>query len=190
MKLTIPHPRTLAILTLLAASSAHGAVAALLSGGNGDFMTVTLPETITFTIQEGVLIENENFFVVLQGVGNYFNLDKNIVGTLTYSFNGGPNQNLVGLANGVNYNDLVATDMYLYGAGQPGFIQTGDVIVISPGASTTTTGVNGPLTVNTSFEAFLVDSNGRRISANAVPEPSGAALAGLGASALFLRRRK
>lgn len=190
MNMTIPHPRTLAILGLLTASVAEGAITAQLSGGDGDFMTVTFPDAISFMIQEGVSIENGTFFVVLQGAGNYFNLDKNIVGTLTYSLNGGPAQNLIGLGNGITYNDLSATDLYLYGAGQPGFVQTGDVIVVSAGASTTTTGVNGPLTVNTSFQAFLTDGDGRRISANAIPEPSGVVLGSLGALGLVLRRRK
>lgn len=184
----IASPRSLALLaTALLASAAQGAISLEVTGGNGSPLTITLLESVTYTIAPGAPEDNFPIFVIDEATtGTPF--DSNVTGTMTFSINDGDLQSFIYLSGGVNAADLTANDIYFY-RGEL-LLEEGDTITLHAGYLTTASAVNAVPAGGSSFESFMINNMGTRITGDAVPEPSAAALLGLGAAGFVLRRRR
>ncbi len=184
----IASPRSLALLaTALLASAAQGAISLEVTGGNGSPLTITLLESVTYTIAPGAPDDNFPIFVIDEATTGT-NFSSNVTGSMTFSINDGDLQSFIYMSGGVNASDLTANDIYFYrGALQ---WEEGDTITLHAGYLTTTIAVGAVPAGGSSFESFMINSSGSKITGDAVPEPSAAALLGLGAAGFVLRRRR
>ena len=184
--------KVFALLAVLAVSCTTGHSQAHLSfsGGSGSPLTLSLAQTITYTITNPRTSDAPLF--VFEDLGNLFQNGQYIVNsTITFSRNGGEALTITTVNSGISSFDLSANDVYMYGpmAGA----NVGDVITLRSGSITTMSNVAAAAPSNGSYDTFVVDGQGVRLSPNgvAVPEPQSVLLGviGLGVLLVCARRR-
>jgi hypothetical protein len=180
---------TVAATFVLLSGSARGQANLTFSGGNGSPLSLTLNQPVVYTITTGFSVGP---FFIFQNVGNPFNgAGGTVLGTISFTINGGASQVIYTINSGVNVGVVTANDLYIFGS-EPG-ANAGDIIFLSAGTLTTTGNVAAPPPANGSYTTFITDGSGNLVSTNgiAVPEPQSAALlvtaGGLGF--LFLMRQ-
>ncbi|MDQ2924558.1 MAG: PEP-CTERM sorting domain-containing protein [Acidobacteriota bacterium] len=179
--------------SLGAAASAHAQANLSFSGGNNTPLVLTLNAPVTYLINITGAAGNAPFFD-FQGVGNLFNQSfPAITSTVTFSINAGAPFTITNENSGVAFGAFAANDVYLYSNALPG-VAASSVITLSAGTVTTTGNYAPAPPGGGSFNTFVVDGNGTRLSPNgvAVPEPATWALLGLGSPVLLgaMRRRE
>ncbi len=190
------HHLVLALLTGLAAwgvsTSAYGQANLSFSGGSGTPLTITLNQTVTFTITTAAA----NTGVVFQGVGDIFAGGMyRASGSIPYQVDSGFALSLAGFESGFTAGSITAMDVFAYADNWPA-VKVGDVVTLKAGTVTTNSNYTAPAPISGSYDAFIYEEySGGRVSLNGVsvvPEPSAWAMCSLGASllALTLRRRR
>ncbi len=174
-------------LLVLGAATARGQAILSFSGGLGTPITLTLSQSVAYTITSSTPTLNGPYFV-LQNGGNIFagGFDTGI-STITYSINGGPAQSLNSLANNLTLNP---SDLTFLGT-QTGATM-GSIVLLNAGTFTTSINIASPPPANGSFNTFVIDNNGSPHSGFGVgvPEPYPTALLASGAMGLFVALRR
>jgi hypothetical protein len=185
---------TLALAAVLASAGSACAQASLtFSGGNNTPFVLTLNAPVTYATTASAGNGTGPFFL-FKGVGNVFaRTITSVVGSITFSIDGGAPQSITIENSGAVGNSLAAEDVFIYGS-LPG-VAPGSVITLTAGTLTTTFDVPGAPPSNGSFTTFIVDGNGTRNSTDGVsvvPEPAtwGLLLGGFGLLASVLRFRR
>jgi hypothetical protein len=151
----------------------HGQANLTFSGGNGSPLTITLQQSVIYTINNSQCAGGGPVFV-FDATGNPFQgLFLPVTGTITYSINAGAAQPINSAASGTSANNISSDDIFVFGA-QTGATD-GSTIVLNAGTVMTTSSVNGPLPTNGSFTTFITDGNGFLCSTNGVALPPTAA---------------
>ncbi len=148
------------------------------SGGNGAPLTITLLNSVTYTINNTActttgLPATVGPGFVFDEAGNPFgNNFQPIAATSTIRFsigNGAP-QAITMANSGRPGNDRTERDIYVFGSTQS--LSNGSTIVLSPGTITTSNAYTGTLPANGSFSTFITNNFGTRCSSNGVsPAP-------------------
>ena len=193
----LPRPYKLAIATCLGIATLTvlpqkaGAQANLtFSGGSGTPLTMTIASPITYTIITSVGGGDGPVFA-FQGVGNVIGYAfPPVTATMTFSINGGAAQTINAINSGYTGGSLTADDVYVFGS-FPG-VTVGDTVFLSAGAITTTTNIAAAAPANGTYNTFITDGAGDKISGSpSAPEPGTLALLALGmAPGIVARRRK
>ncbi len=186
-----PALRTLALLApFLAAATARGAVSMSFSGGNGSPLGITIVEPVVYVVTDSYSGGAPLF--IFEDTGNYGLSVIGYSGNVTFSVNGGPGQGFFMTSAGYGTPaDVGPQDMYLQSLANVTLVP-GDVVTLSAGTLVSNAAYAGAIPSGTSYETFLaISTTGVKISSQgAVPEPSAAALLGLGALGFALRRKR
>jgi hypothetical protein len=160
--------RTLFSIALLALCSLQPAAAAIPvvfsgSGGGGD-ATLTLADPVSFEITTEVIDSAVVFAIIGAATGD--NTFTAATG-LTFSVNGGPALPIDNWRDGSpNFGDLTTADTFIYTTADHSF-SIGDTVVLSSGDHTITS-AEGAFDLPTSgtYEMFMANFTGNRISLN------------------------
>lgn len=170
------------IITLALSAVAYGQAIISFSGGNGTPLTLTLLESVSYTVttsssSEAPLFdfENLNFLASYSGASS---------DSLTFSIDGGAPISANELAPG-------GGDTYAFNTGFPG-VTAGQVVTLNAGSFTVSGDFADAAPAGGSFYTYITDSSGNSISTGglAVPEPSTWALFLLGGLGAFLFARR
>jgi hypothetical protein len=144
---------TAAIIVLAVYVSAAQAQANLtFSGGNGTPLTITLQQSVSYTINNVQCVSDGPIFI-FDETGNPFSIGTQFVtGTISFSINGGAAQAIIRARSGASVNNISANDIYIYDA-QPG-APSGSTVVLSAGTLRTNNNVAGAPPASGSFTTF------------------------------------
>jgi hypothetical protein len=158
---------TAAIIVLAVYVSAAQAQANLtFSGGNGTPLTITLQQSVSYTINNAQCVSDGPIFI-FDETGNPFSIGTQFVtGTISFSINGGAAQAIIRARSGATVNNISANDIYIYDA-QPG-APSGSTVVLSAGTLRTNNNVAGAPPASGSFTTFITNGTGVRCSTNGV----------------------
>ena len=180
-------------LGALGVSHARAQADLTFTGGLGTPLALTLNAPVTYVVTTAGGEDSAPLFD-FQSVGNLFSSRPGMNGTITFTVNSGTAQTLTTLNSGIGAGSLAATDAYLYGE-FPG-VAVGDTVVLNAGTLTTNGNFAGAPPAGGSYQTFLFDDEGIRLSAGngiagAAPEPStwAAVLGGVGVLGIVLHRR-
>ena len=190
--------RRVALTLIFAASTAAShAISVSFSGGNGANLSITFNEAIDLT-----LTANSTYVrLVFDGLYSPTSDGLGPISNLSYTINGGtdPNEDPGHTLYDWNLtNGAQSPDDYLFTVSS-GTTNSGSVYHFASGQTVTTTGgwANNPAAFNPTFQIFLADLFGNRVSAvlpgtiSAVPEPATyAGLAGLASLGFVAYRRR
>lgn len=141
------------------------------SGGNGTPLSITLQQSVTYTINNTQCTTSSAPFFIFDEAGNPFNFSgQSVTGTITFSINGGAAQSITAANSGINIGDISANDTYLFG-NRPG-AANGSMITLSAGTVTTTGNVAAAPPANGSFPTFIANNSGVRCSSAVVTAAS------------------
>ncbi len=188
-----PAFRALALLApLLAAAPVQAAVSLDFGGGSGSPLSITITEPFVYVVTEGRSTGDGGLLFVFEDVGNMGLNAINFTGDISFSVNGGPSYGFFNSSTGYSTPGAVGADDFYLSTLANVALSPGDVVTVTAGTITGDAAYNGTVPWLTDFETFLaVSGSGEQISAaGAVPEPSAAALLGLGCAGLVLRRRR
>ncbi|HEX9929258.1 MAG TPA: carboxypeptidase-like regulatory domain-containing protein [Pyrinomonadaceae bacterium] len=135
-------------------------------GGNGAPLTITLQQTVTYTINNSNCSGGGPVFI-FDGAGDPFQgLFLPVTGTITFFINGGTAQPITSAASGVTANNISPNDIFIFGAqtGAP----NGSTIVLNAGTVMTTSNAAGPTPANGSYPTFITEGNGVQCSENGI----------------------
>ncbi|HEX8287106.1 MAG TPA: VCBS repeat-containing protein, partial [Pyrinomonadaceae bacterium] len=135
----------------------HGQANLTFSGANGTPLTITLQQSVTYTINNPNCTNGPIF--VFDGAGSFPSVggDQVVSGTMSFSINGGSAQ----LINktGSNSSAGVLTPNDIYALRNPLVpISNGDVVVLNAGSYTTANNISGPPPANGSFPTFITNA--------------------------------
>jgi filamentous hemagglutinin family protein len=140
------------------------------SGSGGSQFSVTLQNTVTYTIGS-TPCTNASIFV-FKGVGTPQSTTdpafQNVTGNITFTVNGGAATPINTQANQFTVNEVMPNDLVLYNAPFSS-LPANSTIVLSPGMVTTVNNLNGTLPANGAFDTFIVNSNGVRCASAVTP---------------------
>ena len=153
------------------------------SGGSGTPLSITLNAPLTFTVTE--IPETDGPMIVFENLINYNNLT-HILGSITFTINGGSPVLPYWFRTGVAFNDVATNDFTFFNPQSP--LAVGDVVVVSAGTWTTDGNFAGTAPVSGSYSVFIADGNGNQIST--IPEPSAYLLMGLGTLVVLYQIRR
>lgn len=177
-----------AVMYSFTVASSYSAVAMSWAGGSGAPLSVNFAAPVMFDVTTASGSGFAPIFVMV-GIGNLFGNSKPDATGLVFSINGGLGQAITSWNSGFVFGSVAMNDVYFYSTALPG-LSVGDVVTVTAGSLTGTTSHAGAGPSATSAEMFIIDgSNGTRIGAVAVPEPSAMLFGGLGLLGLLLRRR-
>ena len=135
---------------------AHAQANLTFSGGNGTPLSITLQQTISYTLTSAC----RNPVPVLKATNMPFSFTV-VSGTMTFSINGGTPRNFTVASSNTNFGDVTSNDIFLNypnGGGDP-TLPIGATFVINAGTLTTTANVAAPPAAGGSFTTFLVCGN-------------------------------
>jgi hypothetical protein len=155
------------------------------SGGNGSPLTITLQQSVTYTINNSQCSVRAPFFN-FDEAGNAFG-SREVTGTMTFSINGGPAQHITETGSGFSDNDVSENDIYVYGNRTT--VSSGSTIVLNAGTITTIENFLDPLPANGSYATFIVNYLGNRCSENGVAMGTTAASVSISGRVLTSNRR-
>lgn len=191
------HLRALALAGLILAGAAalpgraHAQANARFSGGLNAPVTLTLNAPVTYVITTAA---TTRLGFILKNTGNLGDGNPVANSTITFTINNGAPVTITGFQSNVTISTTVApTDLILFPA-DGSTVAVGDVVRLLTGSLTTGSGVASAVPTATSYQTFIINTSGTRLTAvSPVPEPSAwAALlagAGLGGAATLRRRR-
>lgn len=167
-------------------NAAHAQAQLTFAGGNGGPITLTLLNSLTYTV---FAVPSAQLYFDFDGVGGPI-VSGTGSGTITYSVNGGAPQVIDSLTNGFAAGSVTPDDLALRGL----FIAlgVGDTVTLTPGTFTTAFGFNGTFT-NGTYATRLSDFGGNFVgTVVSAPEPTSVAFALplLTGMAVCVRRRK
>lgn len=137
------------------------------SGGNGTPLSITLQQSVTYTINSSLCSSGNGSVFVFDEAGTFSSSDRPpVTGTITFSINGGAAQTFNQIGSDVNLGNVTTNDIYLLGTFQS--VSNGSTVTLSAGTLTTTNNVAVAPFANGSFTTFIVGSLATRCSANGV----------------------
>ncbi len=166
--------RKIALSTIAAfafISSAHaGTVQVNFSGGSGTPLTITLPQSVSYTVVTGPSTLEVTF--VFQGTGNMFSGTVGAGGSLSFTRNAG-SPFPINDAQQFNAPPFTLNDLSLYASTFPvTAINVNDVFLLSAGSVTTTTNIAAAAPASGLYSTILTDGAGHKMGdGTAVPEP-------------------
>lgn len=164
---------TFIVLSVIYVPTAQAQARLKFSGGGGTPLTVTLENTVTYTLTSNCA---SGPIFVFQNVGRIFLFSPDFpangdpafpfaTGNISYRINGGAAQFVDQEVNGIAAASVNKPDFGFYRGGQPG-ATAGSTIVLSPGTITTTTNVSGtPPTGSNLYPTFITNASGVRCDA-------------------------
>lgn len=187
MPAIMKHLAQFLLITLSLAAPLFGQTANLsFSGGNGTPLTVTLNSPIVFTISPGVT--DTTAFFTFENVGNIMDMMFGTgSGTLAFSINGAGSTLITNGNSGYSSPAVSPDDFYVYDNTVFPLVHANDSLTLNAGSWTTTANISAAAPADGNYTAFITDGSGQRIST--VPEPSAAALLGLGGLLALSRGR-
>lgn len=162
--------------------SAAAQVNLVVGGGAGTPLSITVSTPVTYTITK---VPTSNYYFAFKSFGDVFSASfPSPSGSIGFQINGGATTYFLDRFNsGVAGGDVVGSDLYVFtDMGVPG-LAVGDVITLNTGTLATIGPVFANAPASGSFESFIFNEIGDRISSNAVstvPEPASLALMGAG----------
>lgn len=180
MKLKLQFIIATIIVSAICISDAFGQQAQLtFSGSGGSQFSVTLQNTVTYTIGS-TPCTNASIFV-FKGVGTPQSAAdpafQDVTGNITFTVNGGAATPINTQANQFTVNEVMPNDLVLYNAPFSS-LPANSTIVLSPGTVTTVNNINGTLPANGSFDTFIVNSNGVRCASAVTPTAASVLVSG------------
>jgi hypothetical protein len=136
------------------------------SGGNGTPLTITLQQSVTYTIITAQCEPVYSPYFFFKSTGNYFPVGEHVSGTITYFINGGTARQIIGAGSGTSGFATSPNDTYLFGS-LPG-APIGSTVVLSAGTLTTRNNFNGVPPINGSFTTFMTNNLGFKCSNNGI----------------------
>lgn len=164
------------------------------SGGNGIPLTMTLQQSVQYTINSVPTTGAPAFVFV--GLGNLFPSLPSFTGSITYSVNGAGAFSLTQIGSGFTGGNISSTDAFLFNNFVPLFV--GDVVRLNAGTLTSAVNFAPAAPTSKAYATFIIEDGGAQRStlgvstSSVVPEPSTYLLmvAGLSLLGITARRRK
>lgn len=137
------------------------------SGGNGTPLSTTLQQLVVYTVTDlSCLGESNTPIFVFQGAGNPLGDERQVTGTISFSYSNGPSRFIDMEGSGNTVNEFSLNDLYLYRSVSGA--ATSNTIVLSAGTITTASNVSAAPPAGGSFTTFIVSRSGRRCSPDGV----------------------
>ena len=153
---------------------AHAQANLTFEGGNGSPLTITLQQSVTYTINNSNCSAGGPVFIFDEAGNPFLGAFLPVTGTMTFFINGGTAQPITAAASGVTTpNNISPNDIFVFGA-QSG-ATNGNMIVLNAGTVMTTSNAAGPKPENGSYATFITDGNGFQCSDNGVATATTAA---------------
>lgn len=162
------------------------------SGGGGTPITITLQQSVVYTINNTNCSSTSLLPFVFDEAGDPFGTSaRDVTGMITFSINGGSPQPIHRTNSGGNNADITTNDLYLFN--YPSEIQLfpGDIVILNAGTVTTTNSSlpGKPAPANGSFTTFITNLFGVRCSSNGVAMGTTAASVSVSGRVLTNSRR-
>lgn len=153
----------------------RGQAALTFSGGNNTPLSISLQQSVLYTITDSDCSTGGPIFVFDEAGNPFSGSGPTVTGTILYSINGGTAQPILVANSGVAASDVTANDIFVYGNFSG--ISNGSTVILSAGTITTNGNVAAVPPPNGSFSTFLTSDTGIRCSSNGVPiAPSAASV--------------
>jgi hypothetical protein len=159
------------IMAAISISAAYGQANLTFSGGNGTPLSITLNQSVTYTINNSNCTASIPYFI-FDGVGNIFGFETLVSGTIAFSINNGT-ANPIEVANsGIAAGAISADDVFVIGDTSTSS-PSGSTIVLRAGTITTTGNFAGAPPASRSYTTFITNDNADRCTtANGVAAPA------------------
>jgi hypothetical protein len=159
---------TIAAFAFLSSANA-GMVEVNFSGGSGTPLTITLPQSVSYTVVG--LPNAAQVFFVFQGTGNLFTGAVSASGSLSFTQNAGASNSINDAQQFSNVPVVTLNDLVLDDTSFPG-LHRNDVFLLSAGSVTTTTNIAAAAPPSGLYLTVLTDGHAVQMGVGtAVPEP-------------------
>lgn len=162
-------------------------------GGNGTPLSITLHQSVVYTINSTVCSSTSSLIFAFDEAGNPFSNTggREVTGTISFSVNGGNPQQFAFINSGYPLPaDLTPNDLYIFNYPLGNQLSPGDIVVLNPGTLTTTTSdIPGAKPANSSYPTFITNGSGARCSNNGVAAGTTAASVSVSGRVLINDRR-
>jgi len=176
------------IAAAIFAVNAFGQANLTFSGGNGSPLSITLQQSVVYTINTSSCSASGSPVFIFDEAGNPFlSTGRAVSGTITFSINGGTAQPVNTTGSGFTENNLSVNDIYVLGV-RPG-APNGSTVVLSAGTITTNSNVAAPPPANGSYTTFITNASSAQCSNNGVAAPPTAASVSISGRVLTNSRR-
>ena len=158
------------------------------SGGNGAPLSITLLQSVSYTVNNSQCVLNGGPLFIFDQSGNPFMLAvESVTGTMSFSINGGAAQPITTTRSGLNLGNISANDIYVYG-NLPN-VASGSTVVLNRGTIITTNSITAAAPANGSFTTFLASGQGAQCSTFGVAINTTAASVSISGRVLTANRR-